>query len=304
MASHLRALLATGALLLSSGAALAASATANSNVNVRSGPGQQYQVLDVLPAGETVNLIGCDEAWCEVSMGREGTGFALAELFDFRGRPPYVRFGGRTTSTVVIEEDDPIEVRELAIGGYWDNRPYYIRDGYYYWGGRWYGSRPGVGAWRDRSWRRWDDRRGWGDRGRRGWDDRAGRDRPGDTRGGYTNRPPRVDEPRWRDRDRDRPGDTRGGYTNRPPRVDDDATRGRGAGRGGDRFDDRGGRVGGLERGGDGRMNRVERVDRPEPRDRGDRMGLDRAGGGAERGGRGAGSGGAERGGRGEGRER
>lgn len=291
MAFHLKALLASGALLVSTGAALAASGIASTNVNVRSGPGQEFRVIDVLPRGETVNMIGCDDVWCEISMGRDGTGYALAEMFDFRGRPPFMRFGGGGGETVVIEEDDPVVIRGLTIGGYWDSRPYYIRDGYYYWGGRWYGGRPGVGRWRDRSWRRWDDRRGWGDR-------------PGDSRGGVTNRPPRVDPPRWTDRPgRDRPGDV----GNRPPRVDDPRFgRGDDRGRGdrGGRGDRDRGRIEGEGRAGDGRMNRMERVEsRPEPRDRGDRMGLDRAGGGrgGDGGGRGGGrEGGGREGGRGE----
>ena len=263
MTVKIKALLATGALLLSSGAALAANATATTNVNVRSGPGQSYEVIDVLPEGETVNLVGCDDAWCEISMGREGTGYALADLLEFNGRVPAASFGG---GSVVIEEDDPIVVRGLVIGGYWDNRPYYIRDGYYYWGGRWYGARPGLRGWRERSWKRWDDRRPWGDRDKRWAGGRTGPD-------GRSNAIPRQDSPF---RDRDRPG--------RP----DDRPRGGGDGWGdrGDRAD-RGDRGGGRDRDGGGRPDRMERGDRggggaraEAPRDRGDRMGLDRAGGG------------------------
>lgn len=272
MTFPIKALLASSALLLSSGAALAASATATTNVNVRSGPGQNYQVIDVLPEGETVNLIGCDDAWCEISMGRDGSGFALGDLLDFNGRVPAASFGG---GPVVIEQDDPVVIRGLVIGGYWDSRPYYIRDGYYYWGGRWYGARPGLRGWRERSWRRWEERRPWGDR-------KA--DRPGGTRGDISNRPPRAERPRF---DRD----DRGGRFDGRDRGD----------RG-----DRGGRAereGRVERDGEARNPRMERREeraqsrgegRAEPRDRGDRMGLDRAGGG----GRGDGGG---RGGRGEG---
>ena len=48
-------LLASGALLLSAGAAAAAPATVQSDLNVRSGPGAQYQVVGTVQGGETVD---------------------------------------------------------------------------------------------------------------------------------------------------------------------------------------------------------------------------------------------------------
>lgn len=69
-------LLAAGAaLLLSTGAALAIPATAQTDLKVRSGPGTQYPVVGSIQAGETVNARGCTGSWCRVSFGG-GSGFA------------------------------------------------------------------------------------------------------------------------------------------------------------------------------------------------------------------------------------
>jgi uncharacterized protein YraI len=48
-------------------AALAAPAEATSAVNVRTGPGTSYRVVDQLYAGENVDVHGCRGGWCEVS---------------------------------------------------------------------------------------------------------------------------------------------------------------------------------------------------------------------------------------------
>ncbi|WP_020177626.1 SH3 domain-containing protein [Methylopila sp. M107] len=174
--------LASGALLLSCAAASAQTATASTNVNVRSGPGGQYSVIDRLPAGETVNILNCRGEWCEISMGGD-SGFVARSYLDDGGRRSSARVveydDDYAAGPVVIERDDPDAVVGLSIGGYYESRPYYIREGYYYWGGRWYGRRPGVSGWRSGSWRRWEERRG----------------PPRVDRGG---RPPRVEERRAR----------------------------------------------------------------------------------------------------------
>ncbi|MET0313740.1 MAG: SH3 domain-containing protein, partial [Hansschlegelia sp.] len=191
MAFPLKALLASGALLASVSAAAAATATATADLNVRSGPGTGYSVIDTLPAGETVHVIGCSGPWCEISMGASGSGFANATYLDIRGGGP-----GPAPSTVVIEEDAPDDISGLAIGGYWDSRPFYSYGGYYYWGGRWYGSRPGRPGWQG-SWRRDYHRdRGWNER-RDAW-----RQRDFDRR---------RDGDRGPDRGPGRPGPDRGG---------------------------------------------------------------------------------------------
>jgi uncharacterized protein YraI len=58
--------LAGMALLLSAGAALAEPAQATGAVNVRSGPGVNYSIVDQLYPGETVDVGQCEGGWCHV----------------------------------------------------------------------------------------------------------------------------------------------------------------------------------------------------------------------------------------------
>jgi uncharacterized protein YraI len=58
--------LAGAALLLSAGAALAEPGQATASVNVRSGPGVGYAVLDTLYPGEDVDIQRCTGGWCYV----------------------------------------------------------------------------------------------------------------------------------------------------------------------------------------------------------------------------------------------
>ena len=66
---------AGAALLLSTGAALAVPATAQTDLNVRSGPGTQYPVVGSIQGGETVDAGACTGGWCRVSFSG-GTGWA------------------------------------------------------------------------------------------------------------------------------------------------------------------------------------------------------------------------------------
>ena len=80
-------LLASGAaLLLSTGIAAAAPATARSDLNVRSGPGTNYPVVGALQAGETVDVQGCTGSWCRVSSAG-GSGFASRSYLAMAGGP-------------------------------------------------------------------------------------------------------------------------------------------------------------------------------------------------------------------------
>ncbi len=54
------------AVLTTAGAALAADAVANSVVNVRSGPGTGYGIVDALFAGEEVDVVTCSGSWCKI----------------------------------------------------------------------------------------------------------------------------------------------------------------------------------------------------------------------------------------------
>jgi hypothetical protein len=47
-------------------ASLAASASATTDVHVRTGPGTQYGVVDTLFGGENVDVLGCRSGWCQI----------------------------------------------------------------------------------------------------------------------------------------------------------------------------------------------------------------------------------------------
>lgn len=85
-----RKLAATGlaalALLATTGIASAASAYATSNVNVRSGPGTGYAVVDALRRGEQVDVQYCRGSWCFVEK-RGPDGWVSANYLDRGGRP-------------------------------------------------------------------------------------------------------------------------------------------------------------------------------------------------------------------------
>ena len=93
--------LAAGALLLSAG--IAQAATVTNDLNLRSGPGTRYGVVDTMPAGADVDVIGCGGAWCRVNwQGRvgyasssylSGGGPVYAEAPPVYVRPPAIGFG-------------------------------------------------------------------------------------------------------------------------------------------------------------------------------------------------------------------
>ncbi len=67
--------LAAGVLLASAG--IASAAVVTNDLNLRSGPGTRYRVVDTMPAGAHVRVLGCGGAWCRVDWhGR--VGFASA----------------------------------------------------------------------------------------------------------------------------------------------------------------------------------------------------------------------------------
>lgn len=71
-------LAAASALILSAAAsvaAVAAPAVAQSPVNMRAGPGPQYEVLATVPGGATVDVAGCTGSWCQISYAGE-SGYA------------------------------------------------------------------------------------------------------------------------------------------------------------------------------------------------------------------------------------
>jgi hypothetical protein len=78
--------IAVVALAGSAASAFAASAFATDNVNVRSGPGGGYDVVDNLRRGERVEIDRCRGNWCLV-YSNNTEGWVAASYLGDRGRP-------------------------------------------------------------------------------------------------------------------------------------------------------------------------------------------------------------------------
>jgi uncharacterized protein YraI len=250
---------AAALLIASAGAAAAFPATATTDLNVRSGPGTNYSVVDRLQAGETVDVTETRGSWYQIA----GGGWASGNYLDARGEPVRER--------VVVQESYPSYYGDPLF--YYSGNPYFWDDAgyYYYWGG---GRRHRVGwdffrnhrhndfRWTDRRHRdRFEDRwQRYGDRGGRYVRDRdrGDRSRVAERRELRRELRDRQDDRRAERRDnaeqlRDR---LQSGRASAGPDRADRVDRGN---RGGDRFEGRGGRGGGGDfggRGGGGGMGR------------------------------------------------
>src|SRR3569623_155802 len=67
--------LAFAAFIASAG--IASAATVTNDLNLRSGPGTGYRVVDTMPAGAYVDVIGCGGSWCRGNW-RGAVGYASA----------------------------------------------------------------------------------------------------------------------------------------------------------------------------------------------------------------------------------
>jgi uncharacterized protein YraI len=178
---------AASALVLSAGAANAVPATAETSLNVRSGPGTQYAVVGTIPAGATLDARDCTGGWCRVSFSG-GAGFASRS---------YLAMGGGGATVAVSP-------------GYVYDEPYY--DDYYDYGYS-YGPSFGFGFYASpgyryrHGWRgRWDRGHAWqgggdrhwqgGGRAGGGWAGRPGGSNAGVAPGTVTSRPGLAGVPR------------------------------------------------------------------------------------------------------------
>ena len=86
--------LAALALMATTAGAFAAPAVANSNVNVRSGPGTGYRAIDTLRRGERVDVDYCEGSWCFVQKSGPD-GWVSANYLERGGyaRPPRPDWG-------------------------------------------------------------------------------------------------------------------------------------------------------------------------------------------------------------------
>jgi uncharacterized protein YraI len=59
--------LAAAAALFATGSANASEERTTSNLNLRTGPGMNYPVQRVIPAGSLVNVVACGHEWCHLT---------------------------------------------------------------------------------------------------------------------------------------------------------------------------------------------------------------------------------------------
>jgi Bacterial SH3 domain len=114
-------------------------ALAIANVNLRSGPGTDAQLITTIPGGSTVQVTGCSAEWCAV-MWNGHNGYSIARNLDTGGPrrpsgPPPVGYAGPPGPPVVYGP------------GYPPPPPVYYGPRYYYgpgiylgwgWGRRWW----------------------------------------------------------------------------------------------------------------------------------------------------------------------
>lgn len=104
--------LSAGLLIGATSFAAAAPAIVSTDLNMRSGPGTNYRVVDVLPGGATVDVRGCSGSWCRVRWGGD-VGYASRN---------YLSRGTATYGPPVYAAEPPIVVGpSVGIGFSWDS---------------------------------------------------------------------------------------------------------------------------------------------------------------------------------------
>jgi uncharacterized protein YraI len=107
--------------LLASGAAFAQTqASATVDLNVRAGPGPQYEVIGVIPAGETATINGCldGSAWCTVTTA-DGEGWAYSDYLaaDMSGETVVVTQSRQELGVPVTTFEDGSGDEGALVGG-------------------------------------------------------------------------------------------------------------------------------------------------------------------------------------------
>src|SRR5882724_55425 len=153
-------LLAGGAtLLLSAGAVAAAPATVQSDLNVRSGPGAQYQVVGTVQSGETVDVAGCTGSWCQISF-RGGTGYANQNYLAMAGGggPGYAAAAPGYADPGYVYDDTPgYAYNEDYFDDYGPSVGFSVSRGFRHhrhhgWNGQWNGGNRVGGNWQGGNW--------------------------------------------------------------------------------------------------------------------------------------------------------
>ena len=101
----------------------AAEGYVTSNVNLRAGPDTSYPLIDLIPAGTTVNVQGCTQGWewCDViAYGNRGWVVGNYVEYVYQNRPVLLPAYGARIGVPIVS---------FVIGNYWGshyrNRPFY-----------------------------------------------------------------------------------------------------------------------------------------------------------------------------------
>ncbi|MGL4414822.1 DUF1236 domain-containing protein [Roseinatronobacter monicus] len=102
------------AMLLATSAFAETSATAYTDLNLRAGPGVNYEILSVIPASQAVTVDGCLEAsnWCRVAFG-EVNGWASGDYLTAMVEAPIYENRQRLAVETITYEKNP----DATIGG-------------------------------------------------------------------------------------------------------------------------------------------------------------------------------------------
>lgn len=131
---------------LAAGAAAAGDRyTAAIDVNIRSGPGADYPIVEVLPAGDAIRTMKCEAGWCSVATF-SGAGFIAARFLSREGAAPENRAAANSggpavapraaldaTTTASVPAVDPptyLELPDSALKYVATHRPISVDLGY------------------------------------------------------------------------------------------------------------------------------------------------------------------------------
>lgn len=119
---NLFATTAVAAIALAGAASAQTMAKAGTDLNIRSGPGVQHEVVGVIPGGEDVSVAGCIDSanWCEVTFD-ETSGWAygdyLAAQIGEEFQPIYPHRQELDIAVVEYAEPEPGTARQVADAG-------------------------------------------------------------------------------------------------------------------------------------------------------------------------------------------
>jgi len=99
--------------------AAAAPVVLATNLKLRTGPGLNFGIITVMPAGATIEVVSCGPGWCNVNFGGQG-GFADSRYLGAGGPVP-----------VAVAAPVVVAAAPVVVAPY----PYYYR---YRWGPRGY----------------------------------------------------------------------------------------------------------------------------------------------------------------------